>query len=240
MLSKFISIGDKIELQAIGRSVKRSPEQPEKVYSSQVFDILSEDKIEIVMPMEKTKLILLSVDSEYELVLYGDTGLYQCNVRIVDRYKSHNVYILAVELISDLRKYQRREYYRFSCALEMNIRCLEPEEQLALENKEAFEPVEGIPFAKGVIVDISGGGLRFLSANKFDSDSLVAVNFYLTRNQERKRYEAIGRIISVKELENRSRTYEHRIQYLNMKREIRDEIIKYIFEAERKGMKKER
>jgi len=240
MLSKFISIGDKIELQAIGRNMKRSSEQPEKVYSSQVFDILSEDKIEIVMPMEKTKLILLSVDSEYELILYGDTGLYQCNVRIVDRYKSQNVYILAVELISDLRKYQRREYYRFSCALEMSIRSLEPEEQLALENKEDFEPVEGVPFAKGVIVDISGGGLRFLSANKFDVDSLVAVNFYLTRNQERKRYEAIARVISAKELENRSHTYEHRIQYLNMKREVREEIIKYIFEAERKGMKKER
>lgn len=212
MLSRFISVGNKIELQAAG-----------KVYSSQIFDILSEDKIELVMPMEKMKLVLLPVDSEYELMVYGDNGLYQCRVRIVDRYKSRNVYILAAELIDNLKRYQRREFYRFSCALEMSVRTQEDE----------------MP-RKSVIVDISGGGIRFLSKYRYETDSRIFISFQLTKNRERKRYEAEGRILSAKPLENRPDTIEYRVQYLNMENDTREEIIKYIFEEERKGLRKER
>ncbi len=119
MLSKFIAAGDKIELQAVDKGRGSVGEISQKIYYSNVHDILSEDSLEIVMPMEQTKLILLPVDSEYDMVFYGASGLYQCFARIIDRYKSNNVYILVVELTSNLRRYQRREYYRFSCALEM-------------------------------------------------------------------------------------------------------------------------
>ena len=118
MLSKFISVGDKIELQTVDHLAEEKT-NGKKIYESKVYDILSEDTMEIAMPMEKTKLILLPVDSEYDIVFYGASGLYQCFARIIDRYKSNNVYILVIELTSNLRKYQRREYYRFSCALEM-------------------------------------------------------------------------------------------------------------------------
>ena len=72
MLSKFIVEGNKVELRPIGRmSGARSDEQV-RVYQSMIHNILSEDTMEITMPMEKTKLILLPVDSEFDLVFYGD------------------------------------------------------------------------------------------------------------------------------------------------------------------------
>lgn len=123
MLSKFIAIGDRIELQSIERGLGGQAETELKTYRSTVHDILSEDTMEIIMPMEHTKLVLLAVDSEYDLIIYGANGLYQCYARIADRYKSNNVYILVVELTTNLRKYQRREFYRFSCALEVQIMC---------------------------------------------------------------------------------------------------------------------
>ena len=66
-----------------------------------------------------------------------------------------------MELTSNLRKYQRREYYRFSCALEMNSRKLEPEEVKAVDRNQLYL-VPGLPAKRSVIVDISGGGLRFV------------------------------------------------------------------------------
>ena len=87
------------------------------MYQSRVLQILSEDTLEISMPMEQTRLILLPVDSEYDMIFFEENSLYQCFARIIDRYKSNNVYVLVMELTSNLRKYQRREYYRFSCAL---------------------------------------------------------------------------------------------------------------------------
>ncbi len=142
MFSKFISIGDKIELQAVSHEYDEKPETPAKVYHSEVNEIQSEDTIEIKMPMEKTKLILLPIDSEYDMIFYGSSGLFQCLGRVIDRYKSNNAYLLLVEMTSNLRKYQRREFYRLRCALEMHARthrgeqdALYPDERLAAEGE---------------------------------------------------------------------------------------------------------
>ena len=80
LLSKYIVPGRRVDLQAIERSpITRSGEQ-RKSHQSQVLDILSEDRIEIAMPMEKGKLILLPVDAEYDLYFYGENVLYQWTV----------------------------------------------------------------------------------------------------------------------------------------------------------------
>lgn len=234
MLAKFITLGDRIELTAVGR-VKMTEDEERKVYQSKVYEILSDDTLEITMPMEKTKLILLPVDGEYDIVFYTDTGLYQCFARIADRYKSNNVYILRVELTSNLRKYQRREYFRFSCALEMCSRSLEEEEQQAVEEKKPYILQPGLPLKKSVIVDISGGGIRFLSTQKYDTGSLLYCSYHLVKNGVSKQYEVIGKVLSVKAVENRPGTYEHRVQYYNMDTATREEIIKFIFEEERRS-----
>lgn len=240
MLSKFVATGDKIELQSVERGPEDQTENRQKVYYSTVHDVLSEDTMEIIMPMEHTKLILLPVDSEYDLVIYGATGLYQCFARIIDRYKSNNVYILVAELTSNLRKYQRREYYRFSCALEMCARNLEEEEIQAIEKKVPYVLQPGLPLKRSVIVDISGGGIRFLSEQRYEPDSLIYCSYHLFSDGVRKQYEVIGKVLAVKGLDNRPGTFEHRVQYYNLDVDTREKIIKFIFEEERKERKKER
>ncbi|MCM1525995.1 MAG: flagellar brake protein [Bacteroides sp.] len=232
-------MGNKIELQEVEHKPGAEGERP-KIYYSKVYEILSEDLLEIVMPMEKTKLVLLQVDNEYDLVFYGESGLFQCFARVVDRYKSNNVYLLRMELTSNLRKYQRREYYRFSCALEMHARGLEEEEVLEVENKPAYILQRGLPLRRSVIVDISGGGLRFLSSQKYDEGSLIYCNYHLVKDGVSKTYDVVGRVLAARELENRPGTFEHRVQYYNMSRDVREEIIKFIFEEERKSRRKDK
>lgn len=240
MLSKFVAVGDKIELRSVDKGLEERQENNQKMYNSTVLDVLSEDTMEITMPMEQTKLILLPVDSEYDLVIYGATGLYQCFARIIDRYKSNNVYVLVVELTSNLRKYQRREYYRFCCALEMCSRNLEEEEIQALEKKVPYILQPGLPLKRSIIVDISGGGLRFMSTQKYEPESLIYCRYHLITGGERKLYEVVGKVLAVKELGNRPGTYEHRVQYYDLDNDTREKIIKFIFEEERKERKKER
>ncbi len=240
MLSNIISLGDRIELQEMERSIVPTPDQQKKVYNSTVYDILSEDVLEITMPMEQTKLVLLPVDGEFDMVFYGATGLYQCFARIVDRYRSNNVYILKVELTSNLRKYQRREFYRFACALELRARSLEEEELQAIEGNKPCLLQKELPLRRSVIVDISGGGLRFMSVQKYEPGSFVYCSYDLVRDGQRKRYELIGKVLAVNELLNRPGTYEHRVQYHDMDVNVREEIIRFIFEEERRNRKKDR
>ena len=236
MLSKFIEPGNKIEIQTVEWDKEENP----KNYISQIYDILSENQMEIVMPMEKTKLILLPVDKEYNLVIYSQNGLFQCFARVIDRYKSNNVYILVMELTSNLRKHQRREYYRFSCVLEMCSRNLEEEEIRTLEEKRPYSLTPGLPLKRSVIVDISGGGLRFHSSQHYEPGSMLYISYHLAVGGVKKEYELVGRVLSVQELENRQGSFEHRVQYVDIDAGVREEIIKYIFEEERKNRKKER
>ena len=240
MFSKFISIGDKIELQVVSHEYEEKPDTPVRVYHSEVNEIQSEDTIEIKMPMEKTKLILLPIDSEYDMVFYGSSGLFQCLGRIIDRYKSNNTYLLLVEMTSNLRKYQRREFYRLRCALEMHARALREDEIQTVESRMPYSLANDLPLKESVIVDISGGGLRFVSTHAFKQGSLLSCCYHLMNGGEHKKYEVISKVISCIELDNRPGTFEHRVQYYDIDPTEREEIIKYIFEEERKSRQKKR
>ncbi len=240
MFSKFISVGDKIELQAVARENEDQPGVAGKVYHSTVYDIQSEDTIEITMPMEKTKLILLPVDGEFDMVFYAASGLFQCLARIIDRYKSNNTYLLLLEITSNLRKYQRREFYRLGCALEMNTRSLQEEEVQTIESRQPYTLAKGLPLKQSVIVDISGGGLRFLSTQRYEPGSLIYCSYHLMNGGEHKKYEVISRVISSIELDNRKGTFEHRVQFYDLDPTVREEIIKYIFDEERRNRLKKK
>lgn len=239
MLSKVVSVGDKLELQKVGRETADGDSIAKKTYQSRVYDILSEDRLEITMPIEKTKLILLSIDEEYDLTFFCEKGLFQCYARVVDRYKTNNIYILAMELTSNLRKFQRREFYRFSCALGMLSRQLTDGEVARVkERRNYFEPEE-LPMEKSVIVDISGGGLRFVTEHRYEKDMLLYCQCYLTQNGKEKLHKLIVQVLSVKESDKKPGIYEHRVQYVNIDMENREEIIRYIFEEERKHRNRE-
>ncbi|MCH5262994.1 MAG: flagellar brake protein [Lachnospiraceae bacterium] len=248
LLSKYVVPGCRVDLQAIDRSKEyylgndNSSSEGRKGYQSQVIDVLSDDRVEIYMPMEKSKLILLPVDAEFDLYFYTDGGLYQCYARVVDRYKNNSLYVLVLDLISNLRKHQRREYYRFSCALEMNSRQLQEEEEAALTGEHQGEDVltPQLPLKSSVIVDISGGGLRFVANYAYEPQSMILCKYSLIVHGESKEYNLVGKVLSVRALENRKDAYEHRVQYVNVDAAKREEIIKYIFDEERKTLKNQK
>lgn len=240
MLSKYVSPGNKVELQAVNRMIsEKSGNEEKKVYITKVYDVLSDERIELLMPLEQTKIVLLPIDGEYDICFYTDNGLYQCHAKIVDRYRDNNLYVLALDLTTNLRKFQRREYYRFSCALEMNSRELLEEEAEALSHQRYVLQPE-LPLKRSVIVDISGGGLRFASNMGYEVGSLLLCKYSLYINGSPKEYTIIGKVLSVKPSESRAGVFEHRVQYVNVDADDREEIIKYIFNEERKSRRKEK
>lgn len=241
ILAKYVELGSKVDIRVRRRNHEEGIYEM-RVYPSQVFDILSEERIEITMPMDKTKILLLPIGGEHDLLFYTGNTIYQCKAKIVDREKRNNTYLLIMDLISNLRRDQRREYYRFSCALEMDSRILEKEEIKALEKSEVSEDniVPRLPLKRSVIVDISGGGLRFIADYKYDEDSIVLCKYQLDSDEGSKTYEVLGKVLSVTSIESRQGMYEHRVKYIKIDKEVREEIIRFIFEEERKNLKKER
>ena len=192
------------------------------------------------MPLVQSKLILLPLESEYDICLYTDNGLYQCFVRIVDRYKTNNVYLILVELTSNLRKFQRREYYRFSCNLEMHSREIDPHEIKSIEEDDITDLAPKLPLQRSIVVDISGGGLRFVSGYSYEPGTLIECSYSLDIEGMQKKYHLVGKVLNVQSNPNRPDLYEHRVQYIDIDTEEREEIIRFIFEEERKNRYKER
>ena len=232
MLTNLVMDGDKVDLRSVDHLFAKEGERV-KTYNSKVYMVLSDDRVEIMMPLEKTKLILLPVDGEYDLVFYTAHGIYQCYARIYDRYKSNNVYVLAFELTSNLRKHQRREYYRFSTVMDMRIRELKREEVESLNDHKPLI-VPGLPLRRALICDISGGGMRFITDVWYDEGTYIYCTFTLTIEGKQKEFEILAQVLRIKEMPNRPGEYEQRIQYTGMGRDVREDIIKFIFEEERK------
>lgn len=240
MLSDYVLPGNRVEIQAVERIKPANESETKKTYISQVRDIISDEQLEVFMPMEKSKIILLPVNSEYDLYFYTPGGLYQCFATVIDRYKDGTQYVLLMELNSNLRKFQRREYYRLSCALEMNSRPLEKEEKAAMDARASMYLVPGLPLKRAVVVDISGGGIRFISSFKYEPESFVYCKYNLIIEGVSKEYTLVTKILTSRELENRPGVFEHRAQYVDIDTVEREEIIRFIFEEERKHRKREK
>ncbi|WP_074883586.1 flagellar brake protein [Butyrivibrio proteoclasticus] len=239
MLSDYISPGNKVELKATGKVWMEDDSRTKHIYMSKVMDVTSDDMIEVLMPFEQGKLVLLPVDGEYSLCFYSNKGLFQCFSKIVDRYRSDNMYILVLDLTSELQKLQRREYYRFSCALELKSRICTKEELEAFEKNRKYLVDPGEHLQRAVVVDISGGGLRFVANFKYEEEDTIYCSYKLPGATNANDYEMICNVLKVQELENRPGLYEHRIQYLFIDETSREDIIHFIFEEERKIRKKQ-
>lgn len=239
MLADYIAPGNRVELKATGKIWMDEDARTRQIYMSKIMDITSDDRIEVLMPYEKGRLVLLPVDGEYSLCFYSPKGLFQCFSRIVDRYRSDNMYILVLDLTSELTKLQRREYYRFSCALELKSRICTPEEVEAFETNRQYLFEPGDSLQKSVVVDISGGGLRFVANFNYEEGNTIYCSYRLPGNANDKEYQMVCSVLKVTELESRPGLFEHRIQYIYIDETSREDIIHFIFEEERKIRKKQ-
>lgn len=248
MISRYIQEGNRLELESIKKSVNEYGEIVRKTYRSQLYEIMTEDRIKIAMPVEEQKIILLPVDGEYSLCFYTRSGLYQCIARVAERYKSNNMFVLVMELETDLQRYQRREYYRLNTILDMKCRKLDDGNASATSTSTSTtatdEHVEfmdtDLTFDNGTMVNISGGGARFISSVQYPVGSLIMFVFSLFVNGTMTEYKLIGRILKSGPMENKEGSYENRIQFVNIDNDDRESIIRYIFEEERKQRHRER
>lgn len=232
MLEKYVGIGDKIELRLRQGILTKDEEKEQKVYFSKVNQLLDEDKVEILMPIEQSRLVLLPRNVLFVMIIYTSKGLYQCEVKMTERYKSGNVLLQVVELTSPLKKYQRREFYRYGCNIPVVTRSLSEEEKEMLVWDETVEGTEGWT------LDIGGGGVRFRTGEKYEVHELILCSMNLELKVGVKKIEALGRVLSVKPVKNADTdTFEVRIQFKKISNRDREMIIQYIFEDERKRRK---
>ena len=245
MSFNLIRVGDKIDIRVLQQvDQERTEGIMAKVYKSSVQDIKKNGLLEISMPTYAGKMVLLSAGIRYECTFYTANGLYRCVTQVKDRYKVESLYMLLMEPKSPMEKFQRREYFRFECAMDIdyckiteNEAKIEDIEELKKCHKEAFPEAE---MRQGIAVDLSGGGIRFVAEEEGRKGEYLLISIFLRSIEVNQLLEVAGRVLSCNRIQGEAgqKRYEYRIQFLTKDQKKRETIIKYIFEQERKNRQK--
>ena len=244
MIQDILQIGNKIDICSLEKEDRKKHDGKKlPILVSQLEEIDEDGELVIQMPMYKGQLVLLSLGSRYELMFYTKRGLYRAVCQVTDRYKEDNFFMVKVMLRSNLTKFQRREYFRLECIIGMDAYELQREEAMMLSGanleQRISDPEIAQTLSKAVIVDISGGGIRFISERKHEAGDYLAVHMTLSNENIDKDIWVVVSIVSCRKAAQNMERYETRAEYIHMGNKLREIIIKYIFDEDRKIRKKD-
>ena len=69
---------------------------------------------------------------------------------------------------------------------------------------------------RGVIVDISGGGLRFVSRTPYRQGTVLYLKYKLEIADKEKEFNMAAMVLSSEQIPNRADEYQNRVKFLNM------------------------
>ena len=247
MANEIFHVGCKIEMRA-----ENKPNRPEgvpEVYISQFVQWEKDNVVSIVVPTYKGHFLPLTIDEIYELHFLAKTGLYRCRGKIISRGKVGSIATAVVKFVSELEKVQRRQYYRMSCLMPMYYSILDDsykelyigkKKGLSLDQRKDIASKlanQEFTFQKGIVLDISGGGLRFNSKAQQKAGDVYLFQPELPDVLRRKIPYLLGRIVSSRLLSEVPLLYDNRVSFVGLNNSEREEIISYIFAQERNKQK---
>ena len=230
-----ISIGDKIELEKIESRLSVAPDKKVTTYVSQVLDEAPNDRIYAAMPIKGGTIVPLAVGDCFDATFYARSGLHSCKVQVTGRYRKGGFFLMELEMQSPLDKVQRRQFFRLESRKPIKYRIIEGEELEMIQAGNAFFPdVSTLNWKDAVMIDLSGGGIRFVSAYKEEKGAFIEVQFDIEFNEEVEVVHAYAELLRSERNENNTAIYDQRVMFWKMDNGMREKIIHHIFNEQRK------
>ncbi len=250
MATYSVSIGDKVDV--LRQIRKKNDEEKVKTLGSKVIDVMDEVTLKLIMPMDKTVTIPLEVDEECLMYFYTVYGVLQARTVVKDRFFEGSLAVIVIELITELEKIQRRQYYRLQCSIATKLHVLTAEENKELKNFEGTGKLikehkskyinlvaeNTLLWEDCIIIDLSGGGVKYISDKERKQEELIIIELDLTIGKTNYKYHILMSIISCERKSVESNKYEVRGVFLGISDSYRDTIVRFIFEEERKNRSK--
>lgn len=244
-LKDIIRPGDKIDFRVTAQVSRYKNGKGEKpiLYKSKVFDFTSERTIEIAMPLEGGRMVVFQKNLSCFLVFYTKSGLYSGVCSVKDRYKRDNIYILEMEFDKLPTKFQRREFFRIPCMIDMKYIDIFPEVAGLETTQELIDAVHTSEFiwidSNAVILDISGGGIRFLTDHMLERDSCIYAEIHLKNDRIDQYFHLACKIIESVGHDQIAGKFLTRAKFVFKDLKDREAIVRFVFEEERRIRKRE-
>lgn len=244
VLTDVIKLGNRIEIRSQqDESLMEDMGRNSAVCHSSVADIFSNVELSISMPMQGEKMILFPVGADCDMVFFGTGGMYRCTATVKGRLREGQLYFLSVVLKSELRKYQRREYFRIEYPAKTKFYMIPGKvAELPTTDQLLDEITRGdaqYELVSGTIQDISGGGIRFHSEKKLERDSYVMITVRLEGARMKENLYLVSQIVDCAPHNVLHGQFSSRGKFLYRDLRDREKIVRFVFEEERRIRQKE-
>lgn len=245
MFSDVLAVGNKMKMTVVLSEEKKMELAGKeglitKVFSTQIAAIDDNDKVTIDMPELEGKLIPLPLNSRFDITVYADSGIYKFRGVVVNRFKKGDSYYMTLEPMNELSKFQRRQYYRLECTFPIHYRMLNERELVLIERvpRRMREYMSDEEVKEGFSLDISGGGLRFVSDEQLEAGNYMLLNFSFMMKDSKTPFIVKAKLLSSRENMNGRRNYEQRVEFDDINEKVRETIIRFLFEVKQRESQK--
>ncbi len=206
-------IGDRIEIIKLTSKSKKS-------YSSQVLNTTTEETFIISGPIHRQNLVMMHIDEKIKIsYTVENRGRYTFDAIILKRsYK--DIYQLEIQKISDIKRDQRRRFYRFDISIPVI-------KESIIKNEIKIEECR--------TKDISASGLKIYSNFKHRVGDIIRCKFQIKDHI----IDNKCKVVRVGKVDTFDYKYSLGIDFVKLSENDRDSIVKFIFLKERLLREKE-
>lgn len=201
-----------------------NPEQ--NTYYKSIVQEITDDYIVIGTPLRRRRKLDLDKGRVWGFRLTTEDSLYYFRSRLLGQRKEGGLQFFLIAWPDELKRVQRRLYFRFPCSFDAHYwvlteGCRPPLEKAA---EQMGEP------ERAVIADISGGGLQLVSPKQLPVGTVLLMILYLESRETKKSIYVTGKVVRMwpyhREQEIR---FRHALEFTELTGGLRETIVKFIF-----------
>ena len=164
-------------------------------------------------PFKHREVVALREGTKVTLTFWDEAAAYSFEGKIMQRI-AVPIPMLVLEMPNSVAKVQRRNYVRVPALYELSFRSV---------TKEGLSDSQ-----QGTLLDLSGGGMRFLTKNRLESNALVYVQLCLPKGD----LQLPVRVCRAVKIEETKR-YTVSVEFHEISERERDQIIRCVFDIQR-------
>ncbi|HOM02076.1 MAG TPA: flagellar brake protein [Acetivibrio sp.] len=192
------------------------------------FEWAENDRIiYIAAPIKQGRIYPVGIGQKLEIVFIKDDSLYEFNGKVIGREVRHNISLLRVEITSEIKRIQRRDFFRFDCSIPVSYRIVDKPGIYDNQRK----------FTKSYTRDLSGGGVCIRLKERIETGQLLRCELSLN---DFNKVSFLGRVVRLTEYDKENDVYKYEIgiKFEEIEEKDRERIISYIFQEQRRLIKK--
>lgn len=188
-------------------------------YRTRIEEV-GERVLSVGAPFEKGEVVPLRVGTKVKLIFWDEVSAYSFVAKIMQRI-AVPIHLFVLELPDSILKVQRRNYVRVPVLYPITFQTVTR---------------EGLSDSyKGTMLDLSGGGLRFMTEEHVENRSLLYAQISLPNGD----LQAPVRVCRVEKVEDsKPQRYCVSVEFHEILERDRDRIIRFVFDIQRTMRKK--